>query len=47
MRIINLNENEIKDYITLSSKKAIYKCNPNTKIRTKYIYSIFELKEKI
>lgn len=38
MRIINLNENEIKDFINLGSKKPIYKINTNTKIRTRYIY---------
>ena len=38
MRIINLNENEIKDYIKIGSKKPIFKSNPNTKIRTKSIY---------
>lgn len=37
MRFINLNENEINDFINLGSKKPIYKINPNTKIRTKYI----------
>ena len=37
-RFLTLNDNEIKEYINLRSQKPIYKTNPNTKIRTKYIY---------